>query len=166
MPRPPHAGKGRKAKDSGDHRGEAKSTVAGLAVAVDREPPRPPPILKGNRAGHNRFKAIYAAAPWLGPTDSTLVAQLVVLEGLQGEITATLAGATPLFTTSPAGRRFVAPELRAMLEISAEVRSISASLGLAAADRARLGLEEAKAATLLETIKARRLAQEASTVNL
>lgn len=118
----------------------------------------PPPILKGDRPAQRRFHAIYESAPWLGEADGLFVGTLLWLQStLEAEAVRLAEGKVKLTTQGDAGRAYLSPEVRFIFEALREVRATAELLALPVADRARLGLNQAHATSILEQIRRARL---------
>ena len=162
--------KGAAAKQGKDTRAESKSAVVHEPATPTRAgSPNPipvsPPSLKGDRQAQRRFRDLYESAPWLGESDRDLVGDLVLVRFLIEEQTGDLykngvtTGGDP---DNPAARRYIAPEFRAVMEMLEHVRKLSEALALDPSSRSRLGFQQARASSLLESIRDRRLTEAAN----
>ena len=165
MPAKPKAGSAKRRKDSGDRRGESKLAKTQPVGTPLRITPTPPPLLRNDRSAQRRFRQLYEDAHWLGPSDAYTVATLVWCQTLIEEQAISLP--RNLVTQNDSGREYVHPKVRIVFDAMREVRELTAILALGAADRARLGLQEAQAQSLLARLRGERLtdAIEAQTID-
>lgn len=167
MPRKPKAAEVKQGKDN---RGESKvARVHEPATPTRAGNPNPipvsPPSLKGDRQAQRRFRDLYDAAPWLSESDRDLVGDLVLVRYLIEAQTADLFDkglTTGGDDDDPTARRYLAPEFRAVMDMLEHVRKLSEALALDPSSRSRLGFQQARASSLLETIRDRRLTEAAN----
>lgn len=159
MPAKAKAGKSKRSRDSGDRRGEAKTPT--VAIATTAPPPTPPPILKNDRPAQRRFRQLYADAPWLGPSDAYTVASLVWIQTFVEEVAKDVERGS-VVTSADTGREYVHPKVRVLFEAMRESRELTGILALDASSRARLGLQEAQAESLLQRLRSERLVDAAA----
>ena len=165
--------KGKSQKQGKDTRGEATPATKTSEPHTPTRAGNPNPIptsprsLKGDRESQRRFRALYEAAPWLGESDADLVGDLVLARVLIEAQTPALfkdgitTGGDP---DDPSVRRYLAPEFRAVVELMDHTRKLSEALALDPSSRSRLGFQQARASSLLETIRDRRLTEAANQV--
>lgn len=152
MPNPPVPIERKRARGNPGKRALPAVTET-IAIAKIGEPPA---TLR--EPGLAAWKRITDTAPWLGQSDSGLLATLCEKIDRRDEMAAKLAASDFILFTDK-GYAYANPLVGMLSTIETEIVKMMSLLGLTPTDRTRLGLAEVKAQSTLERLRAAREAR-------